>query len=196
MVLETITPETVWEKGYDVKKPQGYMAGRRETTVPVILIVRNPYADAVRCSTEQSCKVTIDYKEIEARVQPEDIETVYNEIDTSTKIPLAGVELLENKYIIDNASEITSALRNYLNLIETLSEAHKQIQRIFAKNIVEVCLLLNKDFEENFTGVAVVIKTTLKSSESLTLLDKFDEEYWLDLSAEIRNIVTVIVRNV
>jgi len=56
--------------------------------------------------------------------------------------------------------------------------------------------LLNEDPEEDFTGLSIVVKTPLKSELSLALLDKFDDEWWLDLEAEIRNTVTVIVRSV
>ena len=200
MILEklslTETPEAVWEKGYETRKPQGYLAGRRESTLPIIIVIRNPHA--VSCLAEQSCHITIDYKEAEGRMQLEDITTTYGDIllDTSTKMLLMGAELLEDKYVIDSKPEISIFLDEHHKLIGALIETYEQIRNIFEKNIVEIRLSLNKDLEEDYTGLSVVIKTTLKSGDSLALLDKFDDEYWLDLGSDIRNIVTVIVRSV
>ncbi|MFH1172740.1 MAG: hypothetical protein V1693_04130 [Nanoarchaeota archaeon] len=199
MILEklslTETPETVWEKGYETRKPQRYLAGRRESTLPVIIVIRNPHA--VSCLTEQSCHITVDYKEAEGQMQLEDSETTYSDIlDTSTKMPLMGVELLEDKYVIDSKPEISTFLDENPELISALIEIYDQINNIFDKNIIEVCLSLNKDLDEDYTGLSVVIRTTLKSGDSLALLDEFDDEYWLDLGSDIRNIVTVIVRSV
>lgn len=191
----TATPETVWMKGYEGKKPQRYIAGRRESTSPIIIIFRNLHA--VPCTADQSCNITIDYKEAEGRERLEDVATGYGDIfDTSPKMPLMGIELLEEKYVINDKLEIANFLDKHPKVIEVLVETYGQIKKIFDKNIVEISLPLNKDPEEEFTGLAIVIKTTLRSEDSLALLDKFDDEWWLDLDAEIRNAVTVIVRSV
>lgn len=191
----TETPETVWEKGYETRKRQRYLAGRRESTRPVIIVIRNPHAFS--CLAEQSCPITVDYKEAEEQMQLEDIEMTYSDIlDTSTKMTLMGAELLEDKYVIDSKPEISTFLDEKPELISALIEIYDQIRNIFNKNFIEICLSLNKDLEEDYTGLSVVIRTTLKSGDSLALLDKFDDEYWLDLDSDIRNIVTVTVRSV
>lgn len=191
----TATPETVWMKGYEGEKPQRYIAGRRESTSPIIKIFRNLHA--VPCIADKSCNITIDYKEAEGRERLEDVATGYGDIfDTSPKMPLMGIELLEEKYVINDKLEIANFLDKHPKVIGVLVETYGQIKKIFDKNIVEISLSLNKDPEEEFTGLAIVIKTTLRSEDSLALLDKFDDEWWLDLDAEIRNTVTVIVRSV
>ena len=190
-ISPTVTPETVWMKGYEGKKPQRYIAGRRENTVSVVIFLGKPFA--VYCAADQSCKVTVDYSESEGRKQFEDIVAAYGDIfDTTTNIPL----MLEDKYDIDNKSAVSSFLNENPTLINALIETHEQIRRIFDKNIAGISLLLNEDPEEDFTGLSIVVKTPLKSELSLALLDKFDDEWWLDLEAEIRNTVTVIVRSV
>lgn len=191
----TETPETVWEKDYEIGKRQRYLAVRRESTRPVIIVIRNPHVFS--CLAEQSCHITVDYKEAEEQMQLEDSETTYSDIlDTSTKMPLMGAELLEDKYVIDSKPEISTFLDENPELIGAMIEIYDQIRNIFDKNIIEIFLSLNKDLEEDYTGLSVVIRTTLKSGDSLALLDKFDDEYWLDLDSDIRNIVTVTVRSV
>jgi len=194
-IFPTVTPETVRMKGYNERKPQRYFAGRRESTSPVLIILRNPHA--VPCTIDHSCNIIIDYKESEGREQLEDIASVYGDIfDTSTKIPLMGIELLEEKYVIKNKVEVATFLDEHTNFIGVLVETCEQIKKIFDKNIVEISLSLNEDPEEDFIGLSIVVRTPLKSEVSLDLLDKFDDEWWLDLDAEIRNAVTVIVRSV
>src|SRR4030042_1817391 len=105
----TETPETVWEKGYETRKRQRYLAGRRESTRSVIIVIRNPHAFS--CLAEQSCHITVDYKEAEEQMQLEDIEMTYSDIlDTSTKMTLMGAELLEDKYVIDIKPENSTFL--------------------------------------------------------------------------------------
>lgn len=190
----TETPETVWEKGYKTRKPERYLAGRRESTRPVIIVIRNPHAFS--CLAEQSCKITFDYNR-EAEETQEDIVAIYDDVfDTATKMSLAGTELLEDKYVLGNKAEIATFLDEHPKHVSALIETYEQIRNIFKENILEICLSLNKDADEDYTGISVIIRTPLRSENALAFLDKFDEEYWLDLDAEIRNAVTVIVRSV
>lgn len=190
----TATPEAVRGKGYDIRKPQKYSEGRRETTTPLIIIIGNPHT--VSCEADHSCNITIDYNEAEGQRQSDDIVAAYGDIlDTSTNMPFKSIDLLEDKYVLEHKSAISAFLNEHTNLDGALIETHAQIKRIFGEHIVEIELSLNKDAEEDYTGLSITVKTTLKTEESLTLLDKFDEEWWLDLEAEIRNAVTVMVRN-
>lgn len=192
--ISTTTPEAVWGKGYDIRKPQRYSEGRRETTTPLIIIIANPHS--VSCEADHSCNITIDYNEAENQRQSKDTVAAYgNILDTSTNMPLISIDLLEDKYVLEHKSAITIFLNEHTNLDSALIETHAQIKRIFGKHIVEIILSLNKDAEEDYTGLSITVKTSLKTEEALTLLDKFDEEWWLDLEAEIRNTVTVMVRS-
>ncbi len=197
MLLDTIstaTPEVVWRKGYDIRKPQRYSEARRETTTPLIIIIGNPHA--VSCEADHSCNITIDYNEAESQRQTEDIVAAYGDIlDTSTNMPLKGIDLLEYKYVLEHKSAIAVFLNEHPNLDNALIETHAQIKRIFGEHIVEIYLSLNKDAEEDYTGLSITIKTSLKTEASLALLDRFDEVWWLDLDTEIRNKITVMVRS-
>lgn len=191
-IISTATPEAVWEKKRYVKKPQVYSARRIDTTNPLIIIFRNPFT--VSCSADRACNVTIDYKEAEQQL--EDIAAVYsNSLGTSTTLPLKGIDLLEDKYALDHKAEVVSFMNEHPALEDVLMETHGQIRRIFGDYLTVVVLSPNKDLEEDYTGLSITIKTTLKTAETLSFLDRFDEEWWLDLDAEIRNAVTVMVRS-
>lgn len=103
---------------------------------------------------------------------------------------------LENLYIFENPKEIKNFLLSNDYLIEILFEAHKQIKRVFGEHIVEVSLEYDRDQEEDFEGISAIVKTNLSPDQSLDLLEKFDEEWWLDVDDEIRIVFTVMVRPV
>ncbi len=118
-------------------------------------------------------------------------------------MPLIGREekdhfaALYQLYKIDAASLVISFIREHPYLIEILFEAHRQIKRVFQEHVVEVCLEYDRDPEEDFEGLFVIVNTNLSPEQSLDLLDKFDEEWFLDnVSGEIGSIFTVTVRPV
>lgn len=108
---------------------------------------------------------------------------------------IKDIELLENLYTFSNSIDVKRFLLKNKCLINILFEAYKQIKRIFNQNIVEICLEYDRDPEEDFEGLFVIIKTNLSPEESLNLLERFDEEWFLDnVSEEIGSIFTVTVR--
>ncbi len=108
---------------------------------------------------------------------------------------IKDIELLENLYTFSNSIDVKRFMLKNECLINILFEAYKQIKRIFNQNIVEICLEYNRDPEEDFEGLFVIVKTNLSPEESLNLLERFDEEWFLDnVSEEIGSIFTVTVR--
>ena len=107
---------------------------------------------------------------------------------------IENIELLEHFYCFDNPDEIKRFLLIHDYLIDCLFKTYGKIKKIFGENAVELCLELNRDPEEDFEGLFIIIKTNLSPEKSLDLLDEFDEEYWLDISDEIGNILEVMVR--
>lgn len=104
---------------------------------------------------------------------------------------------LYHLYSIVNTDLVASFIQGYPNFTGILFETHRQIKRIFRENIVKVCLEYVRDPEEDFEGLFVIIKTNLSPKESLDLLDRFNEEWFLDnVSDEIGSIFTVTVRPV
>lgn len=128
------------------------------------------------------------------KIKLEDVVNGYADF-FDTSMPLKSIELLEEKYVIKNKG-VAAFLDEHPDFIDVLVETYEHIRKIFDKNILEISLSLNEDPEEDFTGLSIVIRTPLKSEVSLALLDKFDDKWWLDLDAEIRNVVTVMVRSI
>lgn len=126
------------------------------------------------------------------------IEDLRRESEVGTSVFLKtkeDIELLGSIYTFKNPAEIRKFLWTHKDLIGTLLEAHKQIKRVFGENMIEVYLEYGRDPEEDFEGLFAVIKTNLSPEESLDLLDRFDEEWFLDnVSNEIGSIFTVTVR--
>jgi len=99
---------------------------------------------------------------------------------------------LKRIYHFTNPAEAERFLLEHDELIPYLLEADKHIKRVFGENIVDVCLEHASDPEEDYEGLFVIVKTNLSSEESLDLLDKFDEEWFLDyVPPEIGSILTV-----
>jgi len=97
-------------------------------------------------------------------------------------------------YKIDQTGSVASFLRDHPYFTEILFETHRHIKRVFGQHLVEVCLESDRDPEEDFDGLSVIVRTNLSPESSLDLLEKFDEEWWLDLDDEIRTVLTVMVR--
>lgn len=104
---------------------------------------------------------------------------------------------LKRIYHFTNPAEAGRFLRAHDELIPYLLEADKHIKRVFGENIVDVCLEYASDPEEDYEGLFVIVKTNLSSEESLDLLDKFDEEWFLDeVSRQVGLMLTITVRPV
>jgi hypothetical protein len=116
-----------------------------------------------------------------------------NENSVSIK-KISEISQLEAIYSFHNPDEIKRFLSSYDFIIEYLFEAHDQIRRFFGEHIIEILLEYDKDPNENFKGLFVVIKTNLSPAESLDLLEKFDEEWWLGVDFKIRSLISITVR--
>lgn len=104
--------------------------------------------------------------------------------------PLKDIELLGRFYTFNNSIEVKRFLLAHDHLITPLFEAYKHIKEIFGPG-VDVYLEIHRDPEEDFEGLFIIAKTNLSPDQSLNLLDKFDEEWWLDVDDEIRKFVEV-----
>lgn len=122
--------------------------------------------------------------------------TQYEEECSVFRKPTKEIEILGRFYIFSNPIEVKRFLLTHDYLIDPLFEAYWQIIKVFGENIVEVCLEYGRDPEEDFEGLSVIVKTNLSPDQSLDLLDKFDEEWWLDVEDRIRTVLSIMVRPV
>lgn len=90
--------------------------------------------------------------------------------------------------------EIINFIKGH-NLWAFLLEAPWEIRRVFGDGIV-LELELHHDPEEDFEGLFIAIKTNLSPEDSLNLLDRLDEEWWLDVNDDISNILEIMVKPV
>jgi len=107
---------------------------------------------------------------------------------------ISEISQLEAIYSFHNPDEIKRFLSSHDFIIEYLFEEHEQIRRFFGEHIIEILLEYDKDPNENFEGLFVTIKTNLSPAESIDLLEKFDEEWWLGIDFKIRSKITIMVR--
>lgn len=97
------------------------------------------------------------------------------------------LKLLEELYIFNNENQIKTFLKKNTSLIDTLLFAENEIRKIFGENITSLELELHEDPEESFEKLFLVIKTINVSPEGiLTLLEKLDNQWYLNLDYEIR----------
>jgi hypothetical protein len=106
---------------------------------------------------------------------------------------LNDIKQLENLYLFNNPVDIRRFLLTHNYLIDPLYEVHDQIRRIFGESIVQIRLEHDRDPEEDFEGLFITIETNLPVSQSLDLLERFDEEWWLDVDNEVREVMTIMV---
>ncbi|RZB28784.1 MAG: hypothetical protein AEth_01786 [Candidatus Argoarchaeum ethanivorans] len=93
----------------------------------------------------------------------------------------------------NSKTEVIQFINNHPWCLGILFEAPRHIFSIFGKNVF-LYLELNRDYEEDFEGLFIIIKTNSSPEESLNLLDRFDEEWWLDVDDDIGNILEIMVR--
>lgn len=107
---------------------------------------------------------------------------------------IKDIESLERIYTFKHPNDIKRLLLSFEFLIPALFEAYKQILEIFKENALELSLEYDRDPEEDFEGLSIIIRTNLSPESSLDLLNKFDQEWWLDIDYEIRKILNVMIR--
>ena len=109
--------------------------------------------------------------------------------------PIVDIKFLECRYTFSNPDEVKRFVLMHDYFIGPLFEVRKHVEKVFGTG-VEVCLEVDRDPEEDFEGLSAIVKTNLSPESSLDLLDKFDEEWWLDVDSEIRMTLTIMVRPV
>ncbi|CAD6493976.1 MAG: hypothetical protein CHKLHMKO_00594 [Candidatus Argoarchaeum ethanivorans] len=93
----------------------------------------------------------------------------------------------------DSEAAVIQFINDHPWCLGVLFEAPGHIFSIFGKNVF-LYLELNRDYEEDFEGLFIIIKTNLSPEDSLNLLDRFDEGWWLDVDYDIGNILEIMVR--
>lgn len=105
------------------------------------------------------------------------------------------IDTLKDLYTFNQPARVTDFLITRDDLVKILVESYRQIKKIFSNQFLDILLEYSSDPEEEFDGLLAVVRTKLSPSESLELLDKFDDEWFLDsVDYESRSIFSVTVR--
>jgi len=115
-----------------------------------------------------------------------DTEYEFSEFFRKIRFIESNIEFLQEFYIFNNPIEVKTFLFSNDCLFDTLYEAHQQLRRIFGESVINIHLEILKDPDEMFEQLFVIVKTNRSPEESLSLLDKFDQEWWLDVDSDIR----------
>jgi len=119
------------------------------------------------------------------------------EIDEETSIIAQEenkLKLLEELYILNNETKVKTFLKRNPFLIDILLSAENEIREVLEENISSLELELHKDPEEDFEKLFLVVKTTNASPEKLIgLLEKIDDEWYLNLDYETRKNFNIMI---
>jgi len=98
----------------------------------------------------------------------------------------------QTEFQMVNASEIDRFLHLNKDLLGILIEIPKQL-RANVPEIQQILLEYDRDNEENFEGLFVRVRTTAPPETALDSLSSFDHKWWLSLSADIRQRLTILI---
>lgn len=107
-------------------------------------------------------------------------------------IPDKASSLYQLYRFVNRELEIMNFTKEY-NLLALLLQAQWEIRRVFGNDIA-LELELHHDPEEDFAALFITIKTNLSPEDSLNLLDRLDEEWWLYIDDDISNMLEIMVR--
>ena len=118
---------------------------------------------------------------------------IYYEAWNKSSITIDFLELTK-LFSFENQFAILSFVLKHYFLKDALKEAQTAINSVFGEYEYELSLELDIDPEEGFEVLFIIISADLSPIELLELLNKFDEQYWLDIDSSIRNLLEVTVR--
>lgn len=135
--------------------------------------------------------ITLAYND--HRLSSKSVPLPYDPLSTASNSLGSLLEQLGLLYDIEDVSSIRDFLYGKEYMVNTLIETNSKIHDIFKSVVRKVKLALFNDPEEDYRGVSIGIVADITPQKALDLLQKFDDEWWLDMSAEIRKIITVDV---
>jgi hypothetical protein len=99
---------------------------------------------------------------------------------------------LHDLYEFDYVGDEERFIKDNKRLINFLMEAPYQIKKICGKDI-KINLHFDRDDEEDYASLFIIIKTRLSADENISLLDRIDNEWWLKADYDIRKAISIDV---
>jgi hypothetical protein len=101
------------------------------------------------------------------------------------------IQYLLNSFHVEHSSSVAKFLQRNLFLLELLIEASKKIKTYFENN-VEMSLEVIADPENaSSRQLYIFIHTQLETQDALLLLDKLDEDWWLDVAPKANGLMNI-----
>jgi len=100
-----------------------------------------------------------------------------------------SIWLLQKQYAIKNIEEVNYFLFDRKHLLDILLIIPRQIQHIFGDVLLELQVV--KDPEEDYEGLFIIIKSHFPPKKSLDLLERMEEEWWLDVDINIKKVIGI-----
>ncbi|MBC7233979.1 MAG: hypothetical protein H5T68_12145 [Chloroflexi bacterium] len=101
--------------------------------------------------------------------------------------------LIEQRYILRRRAEVIGFIKAYLFLAPLLLEAYGKIAEYFGPRTDVVLEVVSDPEAANYRELFILVRTSLTPSEALTLLERFDQEWWLDASEKARCMLNIDV---
>lgn len=113
-------------------------------------------------------------------------------VPAATALPLS-IEAVIDLFDVDDTPSVRGYLGDHSYLVPLLAEAHARIPRYFPEPLcVRLQLLPDRD-DGDHADLFAIINSGLPEDRALQLLDRFDEDWWLEAAVRGRGRLTIDV---
>lgn len=187
----------VWEERESLRSvgfmgvPNTFSGLQPPTTVPNIYSVYRPLFNTVSQSLARGGKwggeqyYSVD-RASESLYSLIDLVAGTSRNETLSTYPTSDLRKLEQHYIFRNRSEVMDFAVNNSFLLQPLHEAYEQIRNYFGESVQAVLeVVADPEFFED-QELVIFIRTDLSPDDALKKLEQIDNEWWLDVPANVR----------
>jgi hypothetical protein len=108
---------------------------------------------------------------------------------------LESIQELSENYIFHDIISIVDYLFNNKQLVDVIFQASKYIWRIFGRDVT-LFLEINKDPEEDYDRLFIIIGSNRPVDKSLDFLEKLEDDWWLGLDCDIRQLLGIDIKHI
>lgn len=95
------------------------------------------------------------------------------------------MEHLQEMYNIAHTDSVFSFLEDYPHLEPILSDAYEHLVKHFGNSITAIELTFEVDENTDEEYLLVLVKSTIPPKDALKLMDRFDDDWWLDVEENL-----------
>lgn len=108
---------------------------------------------------------------------------------------LQSIQELSENYIFRDIVHIVDYLFKNKQLVDFIFQAPQYIWKIFGSDVT-LFLELNKDPEEDYDRLFIIIGSNLPIDKSLDFLEKLEDDWWLGLDCDIRKLLGIDIKHI